>query len=447
MSDDGRDRRALAGDDPQRLRQRRHAESGLRAPQRRHPSRRSSATPGFDVAALRADRRDGRRSSPASRARDPTAPSLCLMGHTDVVPVNPEGWSRDPFGGELVDGEVWGRGAVDMLNLTASMAVAFRPCRDGLSPTRRPDLLRRRRRGVGQRARRPVDGRPRARRDPRRLRAHRERRPALGAERGAVRRSERGREGRGLAPACGCGARPGHGSMPFRSDNALVKAAAVVQRLADYRPAPRFHELWRTRVETLGVDDEHARGCCSTRSRSTMSSLAMPNVGAAAHLHACTHTTFSPNVTAGRRQDERDPRLRRHRGRHPHAAGRGRRRGAGPPRRRARRPRRRGRGRDPHERPGEHQPHRHAAVGQPAAGGRSAVPDGPPHPAAHRRLHRRPHLPPDGCRRLRRRADQPVGRRRRSSVGGSTATTSASTSSRWPSPPTSGSTWSRDLLG
>ena len=48
------------------------------------------------------------------------------MGHTDVVPVNPAGWSRDPFGGELVDGEVWGRGAVDMLNLTASMAVAFR---------------------------------------------------------------------------------------------------------------------------------------------------------------------------------------------------------------------------------------------------------------------------------------------------------------------------------
>jgi len=58
--------------------------------------------------------------------RDPSAPSLCLNGHTDVVPVSPEGWSRDPFGGELVDGEVWGRGAVDMLNLTASMAVAIR---------------------------------------------------------------------------------------------------------------------------------------------------------------------------------------------------------------------------------------------------------------------------------------------------------------------------------
>ena len=59
------------------------------------------------------------------------------MGHTDVVPVNPSGWRHDPFGGELIDGEVWGRGAVDMLNLTASMAVASKHlARDGL-PARR----------------------------------------------------------------------------------------------------------------------------------------------------------------------------------------------------------------------------------------------------------------------------------------------------------------------
>ena len=57
---------------------------------------------------------------------DPDAPAICLMGHTDVVPVNPDGWDEDPFGGKLIDGEVWGRGAVDMLNLTSSMAVAFR---------------------------------------------------------------------------------------------------------------------------------------------------------------------------------------------------------------------------------------------------------------------------------------------------------------------------------
>jgi carboxypeptidase PM20D1 len=45
--------------------------------------------------------------------RDRQAPTLLLMGHTDVVPVNPAGWQRDPFGGELVDGIVWGRGAID----------------------------------------------------------------------------------------------------------------------------------------------------------------------------------------------------------------------------------------------------------------------------------------------------------------------------------------------
>src|SRR4029453_3313002 len=60
----------------------------------------------------------GRRSVVARiEGSDPDAPTLLLMGHTDVVPVSPSGWSRDPFGGELVDGEIWGRGAIDMLNL------------------------------------------------------------------------------------------------------------------------------------------------------------------------------------------------------------------------------------------------------------------------------------------------------------------------------------------
>ena len=67
------------------------------------------------------------------------------MGHTDVVPVSPDGWERDPFGGELVrneagQDEVWGRGAIDMLNLTSSMAVAFRHLADtGFRP--RGDLI------------------------------------------------------------------------------------------------------------------------------------------------------------------------------------------------------------------------------------------------------------------------------------------------------------------
>ncbi len=52
----------------------------------------------------------GDRTSVVARIEgtDPNAPKLCLMGHTDVVPVSRDGWSRDPFGGEVVDGEIWG---------------------------------------------------------------------------------------------------------------------------------------------------------------------------------------------------------------------------------------------------------------------------------------------------------------------------------------------------
>ena len=70
------------------------------------------------------------------------------MGHTDVVPANADRWRRDPFGGELVDGEVWGRGAIDMLNLTASMAVATRRlAAEGFRPDGTLVYLGRRRRG------------------------------------------------------------------------------------------------------------------------------------------------------------------------------------------------------------------------------------------------------------------------------------------------------------
>ena len=80
---------------------------------------------GLDIETF--DAAPGRRTLAAKiEGHDPDAPSLCLNGHTDVVPVTRAGWERDPFGGELVDGEVWGRGAVDMLNLTSSMAVAIR---------------------------------------------------------------------------------------------------------------------------------------------------------------------------------------------------------------------------------------------------------------------------------------------------------------------------------
>ena len=44
---------------------------------------------------------------------------LLLLSHLDVVPAEPAGWSHDPFGGDLADGYVWGRGALDMKGMVA----------------------------------------------------------------------------------------------------------------------------------------------------------------------------------------------------------------------------------------------------------------------------------------------------------------------------------------
>ncbi|HTR32944.1 MAG TPA: M20/M25/M40 family metallo-hydrolase [Gaiellaceae bacterium] len=52
-------------------------------------------------------------------------PSLALLSHTDVVLADRAEWEREPFGGELVDGEVWGRGALDMKGEVAASAVAL----------------------------------------------------------------------------------------------------------------------------------------------------------------------------------------------------------------------------------------------------------------------------------------------------------------------------------
>ncbi|MGQ9466279.1 MAG: M20/M25/M40 family metallo-hydrolase [Anaerolineae bacterium] len=52
------------------------------------------------------------------RGRGETPP-LLLLSHLDVVPVEPEKWDHDPFGGEIADGFIWGRGALDMKFATA----------------------------------------------------------------------------------------------------------------------------------------------------------------------------------------------------------------------------------------------------------------------------------------------------------------------------------------
>ncbi len=70
--------------------------------------------------------RDPDRANLVARIRGRgDGPSLALLSHTDVVPADPREWQREPFGGDLVDGEVWGRGALDMKGEVAASAVAL----------------------------------------------------------------------------------------------------------------------------------------------------------------------------------------------------------------------------------------------------------------------------------------------------------------------------------
>ena len=69
--------------------------------------------------------------------QDPSRPALLIHGHLDVVPADPSVWQKHPLSGEIDDGFVWGRGAVDMKDMDAMMLAVFRQrIREGRKPPR-----------------------------------------------------------------------------------------------------------------------------------------------------------------------------------------------------------------------------------------------------------------------------------------------------------------------
>ncbi|MFF9393945.1 M20/M25/M40 family metallo-hydrolase [Streptomyces griseoluteus] len=80
----------------------------------------------------------GRASTVARiEGEDPSRPALLIHGHLDVVPANADDWTHDPFSGEVADGCVWGRGAVDMKDMDAmTLAVVRDRLRSGRKPPR-----------------------------------------------------------------------------------------------------------------------------------------------------------------------------------------------------------------------------------------------------------------------------------------------------------------------
>ena len=225
---------------------------------------------------------------------DPKARSLHLMGHTDVVPVTASGWKHDPFGGELIDGEVWGRGAVDMLDVTGSMAVAVkRLLQQGFRPKGtlifsavadeealgtygaqwltenawddvKADFLVTEFGGT----RLPIDGAPKL--------------PIMTAEKGSqwTRLRVKGT--------------PGHGSMPYQADNALIKASEVITKIGRYKAPLRLHALWKRFIE--GLDLPAASRVALMNAATFDVELDRGPAGTAPMFYAATRTTFSPNM-------------------------------------------------------------------------------------------------------------------------------------------------------
>ena len=180
------------------------------------------------------------RMNLVARLRGGDGPSLCFLSHTDTVVADPAEWSRDPWSGDLVDDEVWGRGALDMKNQVAASAVAIASlAREGFRPpgdlvfvaaadeevgdnyglqwlcTEHPDLVR-------------VD---------------------YALNEGGGERIELGGRAFYLCAAAEKMSAPlkvtvhgrsGHASMPGIADNALVKTAPLIERLAAYRPEARI---------------------------------------------------------------------------------------------------------------------------------------------------------------------------------------------------------------
>jgi acetylornithine deacetylase/succinyl-diaminopimelate desuccinylase-like protein len=88
---------------------------------------------GFDCELLSAV--EGRPNLVARQPGGSDGPRLCLLGHVDTVLADPDDWSVDPWSGELRDGCVWGRGALDMKSqVAAEVAAAVALSEEGWRP-------------------------------------------------------------------------------------------------------------------------------------------------------------------------------------------------------------------------------------------------------------------------------------------------------------------------
>ena len=243
---------------------------------------------GTDVRVERYEPHPGRVSIAFTvEGTDPSAEPLTLLGHTDVVPVDEDKWTHDPFGGEIVDGRVFGRGATDMLYITAAMAACVRDVARGERP--RGTLT-----FVGC--------------------ADEEARGGLGAAWLAENASFSwenclSEEGGSHLPAAdgsdalavvvgekGAGQRrltvhgdAGHGSAPFGREMAVAKIAEVARRVAAIEPEVRADEIWEGYVRAWKFDPDTEAALLAGSGYDAFGQLE-------SYSHAMSHLTISPTV-------------------------------------------------------------------------------------------------------------------------------------------------------
>ena len=185
-------------------------------------------------------------------------PSLALTGHTDVVPADARDWQRPPFAAELDDdGYVWGRGAVDMKNHTATNAVAMAVlARDGFRPRGDLVLIAQADEEDGAEAvgmQWLVGARPDLRVDYAVDEGGGERIPLAD---GGVAVTVGVAEKACLPVLVTALGEAGHASTPHLGANAVPRLATLIGRIAAHRPAQTVLPVVRRLMEQLGADPD-----------------------------------------------------------------------------------------------------------------------------------------------------------------------------------------------
>jgi acetylornithine deacetylase/succinyl-diaminopimelate desuccinylase-like protein len=178
------------------------------------------------------------RANLVARLRGGSGPSLCLLSHTDTVVADPREWSRNPWSGDLADDHVWGRGALDMKSQVAANAVAIASlAREGFKPAGDLVFVAAADEEVGK----SFGLEWLCEEHPESVRVD------YAINEGGGERIEFGGRAFYLCAAAEKMSAPftlrvhgrsGHASMPGIADNALVKAAPLIEKLAAYRAEP-----------------------------------------------------------------------------------------------------------------------------------------------------------------------------------------------------------------